>query len=440
MKVGVIGMGVVGLSLAVVLAQKNTCVFGIENQKSKLLTLKAGKAPFHEPDLEPMLSNSLKNGKLKFFRSINEVYDKIDIIFVTVGTATIDGRTNLNAIKKMTTSIAKLLKNCKRTKLIIIKSTTPPETTEKIIIPILEKYSKKKLGQDLFLVTNPEFLREGLSIFDQLNPHMILIGTHDQKSKEIISNFYNKIYPENVPRFFVNFSTSEMIKYANNAFAATKISFINTISNLCQKIPNANVDEISKCIGMDPRSISAYLKAGPGYGGSCLPKDLDSLILIYKKHKMNPVFFSSVKKVNTHQINEIITIMKQKLRKLDGKVISILGLSFKENSDDIRGSVSIQLIRKLLKKNCKIKVHDPVAIPNTKKVFYNDISYFENEDKCLECSDCVIIMTPWDRYKNLDLEIVRKMNHPFIIDTRRILSNPNVHTDYVALGKTIFMD
>ena len=427
-------MGFVGLSLAVVLASKGVHVIGIEHEKQKLEPLKKGKSTFYEPDLEKMLQESLQNKKLEFFASIEEVFVAVDLIFVTVGTPTTDGTINLSAMKSAISSLGKLLSKSSQFPLIVIKSTIAPGTTERIILPLLEKFSKKKLGHGFFLATNPEFLREGSAIFDQLHPHAIVIGSADKKSEEILMNFYKKTYPSDIARISVNFPTSEMIKYANNAFLATKISFINTISNLCQKIPNTNVDVVAKSIGRDPRIGSEFLKAGAGYGGSCLPKDLDSFISVYKEYGLNPILFESVKKVNSFQIREIISLMKQKMHKLKGKSISILGLAFKENSDDIRESTSIKLVRKLLQEKCKIKVHDPMAIPNAKRIFKNKIFYFDSIEDCLENSDCVIIMTPWAQYTKLNSKNFKKMRNSLIIDTRRILTNSDINADYVALG------
>lgn len=433
MNVGIIGMGFVGLSLGVVLASKNISVFGIESDCKKLEHLQNGTPPFYEPDLESLLLESYTKKKIKFLDSLDSIFEKLDVVFVTVGTPTKNDHIDLTAIKAVIQSIGKLLKKSKNCPLIVIKSTIAPGTTKDIIIPILEKNSSKKLGKNLRIATNPEFLREGQAIFDQLNPHVIVIGSEDDDSRRILTNFYKDFFPSKIPRIHENFSTSEMIKYTNNAFLATKISFINTISNICQKIPNTNVDSVAKCIGLDPRIGSEFLKAGPGYGGSCLPKDLDSFISIYKKYDVDPVLFSGVKKINQNQINEIIKIMKKNLKTLNKKYISIFGLSFKENSDDIRESTSIHLIQKLLKEKCKINVHDPLAIPNTKKIFKNKISYFNDIRKCLKSSECLIIMTAWPQYGKITSTDITKMKKSFIIDTRRILL-PKICENYNALG------
>lgn len=429
-------MGFVGLSLAVVLASKKINVFGIENNQSKLNQLKKGISPFYESNMSKFLLKTMKTKKLKFFESINEVFSKPDIIFITVGTPTKNGLINLNYIKSVAKSLGKLLKSSSYTPLIVIKSTVVPGTTENVFLPVMEKFSKKLLGKGFFLVTNPEFLREGSAIKDQSNPHVIVTGSSDKISQKILKKFYDKIFPSKIPRVNVNLATSEMIKYANNAFLATKISFINTISNLCQKIPNTNVDTIAKCIGMDPRIGPLFLKAGPGYGGSCLPKDIDSLISVYQKQGANSLLFRSVKEVNLRQLDEIIKLMKNKMKNLSNKTVSILGLSFKENSDDIRQSVSIRLIKKLLKTGCTIKVHDPRAITNTKKIFNSKIQYYDQAKDCLRQSNCAIIMTAWPQYSTLAKKDFDKMKIPLVIDTRRILAYSHLDIDYNAIGLT----
>jgi len=381
------------------------------------------------------LPKLLRQVNYVFFESAAEVFDDVDLIFVTVGTPTKNGKINLNFIKSVSKSIGTLLKSTTNP-LIVIKSTIVPGTTEKVILPILEKHSKKKAGKAFFVATNPEFLREGRAIQDQLYPHLVVIGSNEPKAQKILKKFYEKIYSSKIPRVYVNFATSEIIKYANNAFLATKISFINSISNLCQKIPNTNIDLIAKCIGMDPRIGPEFLKAGPGYGGSCLPKDLDSLIATYKKHGANPILLKSVKEVNTRQIEEIMKIMKQKLKNLKNKKISVLGLAFKENSDDIRYSISIKLIQKLMQNGSKVHVHDPQAIQNTKKIFNTKINYFDSIQDCIKNSDCAVIMTGWPQYSKLTQKDFAQMKKSLVIDTRRILSNTKLDIDYNAIGVT----
>ena len=431
MKIAVVGMGFVGLTLATVYSKKFK-VFGIENNKEKLKNLKLGNLSFFEPHLSSLVKQGIASGNLVFLPRVDDVFEKLDFIFVTVGTPTVKGKIDLQFVKSTIKQIGKCLLNSKNNPIIVIKSTIAPETTEKIILPLLEKHSGKKEGKDFYVATNPEFLREGSAVQDQVKPHVIVVGYNDNFVLKKTKNLFLKIHDKSTPIHFTNFATSELIKYSNNAFLATKISFINSIANLCQKIQGANVDEIAKIIGMDPRIGSMFLKAGPGYGGSCLPKDLSSLISVYKNHQLEPKFFKGVKDANEKQIKVISTLVEKKLNKIKKPTVSILGLSFKENSDDIRESRSIYLIKKLLKLNYQIKVHDPMALEHTRKVFLDTISYCDNITDCLTKSDCAVIMTPWDQYRKLSKEFLL-MKNKHVIDTRRIL-NDKSKLDYLGIG------
>lgn len=432
MNVAIVGQGFVGLTLSVFLSSKKLRVYGVENDLNKLKILKNGKSPFFEPTLDKNLKNCLKLGNLQFVESLNSIFDKIDVIYICVPTPNKNNSIDLKFINNVIYEISHLLKSTKKKPMIIIKSTVAPKTTNSLL-KILSKNSNKILGLDYFLIVNPEFLREGTALNDQMNPHLIVMGCEDPKSQNKIKNFYKKIYSEKIPRNFTNFSTAELIKYSNNAFLATKISFINSISNLCEKIPGANIDDVANAIGIDPRIGSLFLKAGPGFGGSCLPKDLNSFISVYKNFGIQPTLLSSVKHVNEKQYDQIISILKNRYKKLGGKTISILGVSFKENSDDIRESRSIKLIKKLLDENCKIKVYDSLAIKNTAKLFKNKIDYCDSINECSKNSDCLIIMNADNEFKKITHKNILKMNKKFIIDTRRILKISNV--EYVALGK-----
>lgn len=435
MDVAVIGQGFVGLSLSVFLASKKINVFGVENNKEKLTTLQSGKSTFFEPKLSAHLQKCLKTKNLQFTSSLDSIFKKLDVIYICVPTPNKKSSINLTYIKNVISNIEKQLNHTSKKPLIIVKSTISPGTSQ-TLVKILSK-NKKFLGRDFYFVLNPEFLREGSAVDDQFNPHILVMGTEESKSKNKIKNFYSKLYSKKIPKIFTNFSTAELIKYSNNAFLATKISFINSISNLCEKIPGANVDDIAAAIGLDPRIGPYFLKAGPGFGGSCLPKDLTSFIHVYKSFDMSPTLLNSVKNVNEHQLDQIIFVMKNKLKTVSGKTISILGLSFKENSDDIRESRSIKLIHYLLKKNSSVKVFDRLAINNTKKIFHNSIFYCNSVSDCLKNSDCVIIMNSDQHFKKISKKDFRSMKRKLIIDTRRIIDKNSIKSldiEYNALG------
>ena len=432
MRISVVGLGFVGLSLSTVLSSKNYSVDGIEIDKEKCSMISNGKSPFFEPNLEKMLKSGLKK-KLRISNDFSLIKNS-DLIFVTVGTPQDkSGAINLSPIKKAVKSIGKIISNNKKNPIILIKSTVIPGTMQNTILPILERESKKKAGKDFGLISNPEFLQETTAIKDTEFPHAVVIGGEKTRFVNKIEKFFAKIHP-NTPIIITNHQTAEMIKYANNSFLATKISFINQLSNICQKIPGANIDDISKTIGMDPRIGKLFLNAGPGYGGSCLPKDMKALINFAGSVGINPSLLNAVEKTNEKQLENIILQIDKSLGNLKNKEITILGTAFKPNTDDIRDSIAIELIKKLLKKNVKITIFDPKAMKNTKNVFGEKIKYAKSIQNSLEKSHCAIIMVHWKEFEKLNINLIEKMKKKFIIDCRRVLAKKNLDIEYHAIG------
>jgi len=432
MKIAVIGLGFVGLSLTSVLASKKFNVIGIDVDKEKCRKISNGISPFFEPELEKTLKKGLKN-KLHIESDISAVLD-CDLIFVTVGTPqNKTGGIELSIIKKAMTSLGKNIRNSKKEHIILIKSTVVPGTIKDVILPILENNSKKKAGKDFGLISNPEFLQESTAIKDTEFPHAVVLGGYKTKFMKKVEKFFTKLHPK-IPIIITNHQTAEMIKYANNSFLATKISFINQLSNICQKIPGANIDDIAKTIGLDPRIGGLFLNAGPGYGGSCLPKDMKALINFAKITGVKPTLLNAVEDVNVKQLEEIISIAKKKLGGLESKKITILGTSFKPNTDDIRDSIAIELIKKFLKRRVKVTVHDPRAIENTKNMFKNKINYAKSIPDAILGSQCIIIMTQWKQYEKLTNKDFKQMKKKMIIDCRRMLSEKQLDVDYYAIG------
>ena len=434
MKIGIVGLGFVGLTFASVLANKGYNVIGVDTDKIKIKNIKSGKSPFYEPQLDNILKNALTK-KLILSENIEEIVNECDFIFLTLGTP-IDknGNINLKIILKVSKKIGELLLKLKKKPIIIIKSTVVPGTTSNKIKKILEKKSNKKVGEGFGLITNPEFLREGKAVHDTLNPHLIVIGSNEKQDSKKLEKFYKEIHNEKISIILTNNTTAEIIKYANNSFLATKISFINNISNLCQTLPGTNVDEVAKAIGIDPRIGNQFLNAGPGYGGSCLPKDIQALIACQKTLGVESTLLNAVHQTNILQIKKIVELIKKTLVNLKNKRITILGLSFKEESDDIRESRSIKLIEILLKEQSTIIVHDPKAIKNTKLIFGDKITYNEKVEDALNNSDCIVLMTPWKQYSKLQKIDLRKMRKKNIIDTRRILNIRGSDINYIGLG------
>jgi UDPglucose 6-dehydrogenase len=432
MKIGVVGLGFVGLSLTSVLSSKGYDTVGIDINKDKCKKINKGISPFFEPELEKILKNGLKK-KLKINNDFSLI-NNCDFLFVTVGTPqNTNGSIDLSIIKKAISTIGESLKQNKKKPIIFVKSTVTPGTMKKIILPILEKKSNKKAGKDFGLISNPEFLQESSAIKDTKFPHVVVLGGYQTKFMKKAKIFFRKLHP-NVPIIITNHETAEMIKYANNSFLATKISFINQLSNICQKIPGANIDDIAKTIGLDPRIGKLFLNAGSGYGGSCLPKDMKALINFANISGINPILLNAVEEVNTKQLKQIISLIKQKLGNLSSKKITILGTAFKPDTDDIRDSIAIELIKKLLKKKAKITIHDPKAMKNTQRIFGEKINYTKTVKDALSKSQCVIIMTQWKQYKKLNNNEFKYMTTKFVIDCRRMLVKKQLDVDYYAIG------
>ena len=432
MKIAVIGLGFVGLTLSSVLASKGITTVGIDLDKEKCSKIAKGIPTFFEPNLKKTLKKALEKNLIitDQLSSINDC----DFIFITVGTPQRkDGKINLSSIKTVVRSVGTIISKNKKKPVILIKSTVIPGTMKDVILPILEKNSKKKAGKDFGLISNPEFLQEGNAIQDTIKPHVIVLGGYKTKFMKKTEKFFSR-FNQNVPIIITNHQTAEMIKYANNSFLATKISFINQIANICQVIPDTNIDDIAATIGLDPRIGNLFLNAGPGYGGSCLPKDMSAIINLSSKIGVKPTLLNAVEKTNKLQINNIMQLIKQNIRKIKGKKIAILGVAFKPDTDDIRDSTGIELARRLMKLGADITIHDPKALDNTRKIFRDNAKYAITISSALENCQCAIIMTQWKEYEKIDNKTIKYMNKKFIIDSRRILSHKNLDAKYYAIG------
>ena len=432
MKIGIVGLGFVGLSLTSVLASGGYRTIGIDIDKKRCEKISNGNSPFFEPGLEKTLRNGLKK-KLTISNDFSLLND-CDFIFVTVGTPqSANGTIDLSMIKKSIRSVGKTLHKNNKNPIILVKSTVVPGTMKNTILPILEKSSDKKAGKDFGLISNPEFLQESSAIRDTKFPHVVVLGGYQTKYMRKTKKFFEKLHPK-IPIIITNHQTAEMIKYANNSFLATKISFINQLSSICQSIPGANIDDIAKTIGLDPRIGKLFLNAGPGYGGSCLPKDMKALINFATKSRIKPILLNAVEEINIKQLDQLVSLIKQQLGNISTKKITILGTAFKPDTDDVRDSVAIELIKKLLKRKARITVHDPKAIKNTMNIFGKRISYAKSINDALSKSHCVIITTQWKQYEHLNDNQIKYMTKKFIIDCRRILVKKELDAEYYAIG------
>ncbi len=421
--ISVIGLGHVGLCTAVCLADRPNKVKAFEIDESKMKLIGEGVSPFYEPQLEMLLRKTIREGNLQVISGIEKAILGSDISFVTVGTPILpDGKLDTSFIRACGEQIGKALQKKESFHLIVVKSTVVPGSTERVVKPILERHSGKKAGTDFGLVFNPEFLREGSAIHDILHPSRIIIGEYDEHSGETLETFYEEFHRERIQVLRTNLATAEMIKYASNALLATKISFINEMANICERLSErVDVVEVAQAIGMDPRIGPHFLQAGLGWGGSCFPKDITALITFSEKMGYNPRILEAVVLVNLEQTKRAVDIVKEEMGNLKGKKISILGLSFKPNTDDVRNAPSLRIIERLIHEGAEVCVYDPAALNNTRRVFGTKIKYFPSLAECIDNADSCILVTEWEEFKKLSPEdYIRSMRNPFLFDGRRI--------------------
>jgi UDPglucose 6-dehydrogenase len=433
-KVSVIGLGFVGLSIALTNVKKKIPTIGVDIDDRKIENLKNGIPDFFEPDLQRFLDRSLEQKNIEFTTDLKFALKNTNLSFLCVGTPpTDDGKINLKFLKKSLRDIHRILKSKTTHHLLVIKSTVIPQTTTTIVLPMFKDLIDKGMVD---VVTNPEFLREGNAINDVLKPHLIVIGSYNTKSAKILEKYYKQFYNILPEIIHTDITSAELIKYSNNTFLATKISFINSLANICQKIPGTDVNIIAKAIGKDPRIGPLFLQAGPGFGGSCLPKDLSALINFSDKFEKTNELFKAVLTVNKNQPVKVLELLKSFNVLKKNKTISILGLAFKKDTDDIRAAISIEIVKLLLKKDVKIKVYDPMAMNNFKKLFDERITYCTSIDQCLKDSDCCCILTEWDIFRKLkSKKFIKLMKTPNVIDARRILDHKNfVDVNFKAIG------
>jgi len=414
MKITIIGAGYVGLVQAVGLADLGFNVICIEKDFDKLRELKFGRIPFYEPGLQNLLKKNLKNNRLNFTNEYSDNISKSDIIFICVGTPPKkNGESNLNFVDQVVNDISNKIKGYT---IIVSKSTVPVGTSKRI-----EKVLKKNNSIKSFdVVSNPEFLREGAALKDFARPDKIIIGCRKMKAEKILKKIYKSLKR---PFVVTNNETAEIIKYANNSFLATKITFINEIADLCENI-GAEIETVAKAIGLDGRIGPKYLHPGPGYGGSCFPKDVKSLIYQGNKNLTDLKIVKAVDIANELRIKFLFQRIKKILKnKFNNVQIGLLGISFKPNTDDIRESPGIKLTKDLARTKAKIKIYDPQGMENAKKELAKSIEFSSDEYEVAKNSNLLVIVTEWNQFKNLDLLKVKKlMKKPVILDLRNIYS------------------
>lgn len=418
MKLSIIGGGYVGLVTGTCFAESGNEVTIVEIDPGKVRAIIKGKPPIYETGLEELLQ---KNAGRSLHASTGyESVSSADIVFIAVGTPPKpDGSANLTYIESASTLIGKFLKGNPFYCVVVVKSTVPPGTTEKIVKPRVLSASGKSEAEIGFAM-NPEFLREGRAVEDFLNPDRIVIGSSDPRAGNCVAEVYRNI---RAPILRTGTTAAEMIKYTSNAFLATKISFSNEIGNICKKL-GIDVYDVMNGVGLDPRIGPLFLNAGAGFGGSCFPKDVSALISLAESVEEDPVLLNSVLAVNEQQPQRMIRILETRIGAVNGKRIAILGLAFKENTDDIRDSRAIPVIRELVQKGANVVAYDPMAIPNMRQVI-PEIEYCSSAAGALTGAEACLVMTEWPEFLKLDKEFYL-MKRQVVIEGRRILSRKGV--------------
>lgn len=411
MNICVIGTGYVGLVTGAVFADLGNDVTCVDNVAEKIENLKKGIMPIYEPGLEEMVNRNFKEKRLSFTISIAEGVKKSDVIFIAVGTPPLEtGETNLSFVEEAAFEISQHLNGYK----VIVNKSTVPVGTGDLVKRIIEK--NKKNHEKFDVVSNPEFLREGTAITDTLYPDRIVIGAPSKQVAMILLELYATLER---PMIITDVYSAEMIKYASNSFLALKISYINSIADLCEKT-GANVVDVAKGMGLDSRIGRNFLDPGLGYGGSCFPKDVDSFINIAQKYGSSFDILKAAVKVNKERVNTFANKIRKTLGTFEGKTIGLLGLAFKPDTDDIREAKSIELLDIFLKEKAAVRAYDPVAMENTKKLF-PQVTYCESSYEVAEGCDCLVIVTEWREFKQLNLEKIKHtMKSPIIFDGRNI--------------------
>ena len=411
MKLTIIGTGYVGLVTGACFAEVGHHVICVDNNQDKVKVLQNGGIPIYEPGLEELVKKQVANGRLRFTASTKDGVENSDIIFIAVPTPPQpDGSVDLSYIEGVAREIAGAMTSYK---IVVDKSTVPVKTGDKVAETI-KRYCKAKVEFDV--VSNPEFLREGFAVEDLMKPDRVVIGVRSQRPVAAMRDTYT---PFNAPIIVTDINSAELIKHAANSFLALKISYINAIANICEA-SGANVQEVANGIGLDARIGRRFLDAGLGFGGSCFPKDLSAFIKISEQLGYEFTLLKEVQRINAAQMERFLKKITDTLWVLKDKKIGVLGLAFKQNTDDVRMSPAIELCQRLQKEGATLRVHDPKAMDKAKEVLKN-VTYVEDMNDVAEGCDALVVATEWPVFKTLDLERVRKaLTHPILFDGRNL--------------------
>ena len=427
MRIGVVGTGYVGLVQGVIMAEFGLNVICMDISEEKINSLKNGVVPIYEPGLKELLEKNMKAERIEFTTDMKYVTENSDVIFIAVGTPpALDGSADLHFVLEVATNIGKYMNGYK---VVVDKSTVPVGTGKVVRETIQKELDSRNLDYEFDIVSNPEFLREGKAVGDCLRPDRVVIGTESERAKEIMKKVYDVLFINETPFVFTNIETAEMIKYASNAFLAVKISFINEISLLAEKV-GANTQEIAKAMGKDGRISSKFLHCGPGYGGSCFPKDTKAIVDIAKKYGEDMYVIKAAIDANEKQKRKMVEKIIDKMEGIEGKHIAILGLSFKPDTDDMREAPSLDIIRGLVEAGAKIQAYCPEGMKEARwrlEDCENSITYCADEYSVVNEADAVVLMTEWNQFRGMNLDKVRaRMKGNFYFDLRNVYAR-NTH-------------
>jgi len=430
MNICVVGAGYVGLVTGAVFADLGNEVVVVDNVADKIEALQSGRLPIYEPGLEEMVARNVGDARLSFATELGPAVRKSEIVFIAVGTPPkADGRTDLSAVEAVAREIGRAMD---RYTVVVNKSTVPVGTGE-FVREVIERHQRQPVAFDV--VSNPEFLREGSAIEDTLRPDRIVIGAPTQQVAMTLLELYA---PLERPMIITDVPSAEMIKYASNAFLATKISFINAIANICE-LAGADVTQVMKGMGLDARIGAAFLQAGLGYGGSCFPKDTDSLVHTAATLGYKFDILRAVVDVNATRAARFVTMIERALTPLNGRRVAILGLAFKANTDDMREAKSIEVVTRLVELGATVCAYDPVAMTNARKVLPTIVEYADSPYEAATGADGVALITEWNEFKFLNLERLRTvMRRPLVFDGRNLWESERMRRlgfEYYSIGR-----
>ncbi|WP_339171818.1 UDP-glucose/GDP-mannose dehydrogenase family protein [Anoxybacillus sp. FSL W8-1294] len=429
MNIVVVGTGYVGLVTGVALAHIGHQVTCVDVDEEKVERMRQGISPIYEPGIEPLMKENMEANRLFFTTDGARAYQEADVIYIAVGTPeNEDGFADLTYLKQAVRDIASAVT---KDVIVVMKSTVPVGTNHEI------QRMFKQLAPHVHIdvVSNPEFLREGSAIHDTFHGDRIVIGADDERAAAVVADIHR---PFGIPIFHTDIRSAEMIKYASNAFLATKISFINEIANICEKV-GADIEQVAAGMGMDARIGSSFLRAGIGYGGSCFPKDTKALAKIAANIDHDFELLKAVIEVNNKQQRKLIEKAKERFGRLAGKRVALLGLSFKPNTDDMREAASLVVARELLAEQATVVAYDPIAMNKAKSVLPKEVIYASSVEEALKDADAAMILTEWDEFRQLDLSVyVKQMKTPIIFDGRNCYALHDVARypiEYYSIGR-----